>query len=81
MKAPFTLVRDSISHDTVYALEELLKAARKGDVIGLAYTAMLKSRQFIVNTAGEPHRNPTFALGMVRLLDDELVQRARGAGD
>jgi len=78
MKPPFRLLRDPVSSDTVAALEQLLAAAKRGEVIGMAYAAMLKSRRFVVNTTGEPHRNPTFALGMVRILDDELVERARG---
>jgi hypothetical protein len=78
MKPPFRLVQaPAVSHDTVAALEALLKAARRGEVIGMAYAAMMKSRRFVVNTTGEPHRNPTFALGMVRILDDVLTERAR----
>src|SRR4051812_2018883 len=67
------LVPDSISHDTVRELEMLLKAAKIGHVVGVAYVAMLKSRQFIADTTGVPRRNPVFALGMVRILDDVLV--------
>lgn len=78
MRPPFTLIRDSLSHETVDALEQLLAAAKRGEIIGVAYAAMLKQRNYIVNTAGEAYRNPTFTLGMVRVLDDELMQRVRG---
>jgi hypothetical protein len=78
MKAPFYLVPDLVSHDTVEALELLLSEARRGEVIGIAYVAMLKRRAFIVNSAGEAHRNPTFTRGMIRALDDQLGQRIRG---
>jgi hypothetical protein len=49
-------------------------------VIGLAYAAMLKKRAFIVNTAGTAHHSPTFARGMISVLDDELGRRIRGDG-
>jgi len=77
MKPPFTLIPDSLSHDTERALEQLLDMARTGELIGVAFAAMLKRRKYFVNTAGEAHRNPTFARGMVQALDDELGQRAR----
>jgi hypothetical protein len=77
MKRPFTLVRDNISTDTVQCLDTLLEQARKGEVIGLAFVAILKRRNYVVNTAGEAHRNPTFARGCVGALDDELGRRIR----
>lgn len=78
MKPPFTLAPDSISKDTVQCLETLLDAARKGEVIGIAFAAMLRKRAYITNTAGEAHRNPTFARGMVATLDDQLAREVRG---
>jgi hypothetical protein len=78
MKPPFTLIPDKLSVDTVEVLETLLQHARAGEVIGIAFAAQLRRRAFIVNTAGEAHRNPVFARGMVAALDDELGQRMRG---
>lgn len=78
MRAPFRLVGDVISTDTIECLEQLLREARRGQVIGLAYAAMLKRREYIVNTAGEAHRNPTFARGMVAALDDQLSDKVKG---
>lgn len=78
MKPPFVLVPDTVSNDTVECLETLLDQARRGEVIGLAYTAVLKRRGYIANTAGEAHRNPTFSRGMVAALDDQLALRIRG---
>lgn len=78
VKAPYRLVPDTISTDTVECLEQLLDEARSGRVIGLAYVAMMKKREYIVNTAGEAHRNPTFARGMVLALDDQLSLKVRG---
>ncbi|WKB52293.1 hypothetical protein [Eleftheria terrae] len=73
-RPPFTLVRDLHSHDTVKALEQLLEEARQGKVIGIAFAAMCRRRRFFVSAAGEAHRNPTFARGMVAALDDSLSQ-------
>ena len=78
MKEPFILIPDNVSHDTVKCLELLLKHARAGDVIGLAFAAALKRRAYITNTAGECHRNPTWARGMVAALDDKLAARVSG---
>jgi hypothetical protein len=78
VKKPFTLISDKVSTDTVECLELLLRRARRGEVIGLAFCAMLKQRAYIVNTAGVAHESPTFARGMVAALDDELGQRMRG---
>lgn len=76
-RPPFRLIPDTISTDTVTCLELLLDRARTGEVIGLAFCAMLKQRAFIVNTAGAAHESPTFARGMVAALDDDLGRRMR----
>ncbi len=77
MKPPFVLIPDNVSTDTVKCLETLLRHARKGEVIGIAFAAALKRRAYITNTAGECHRNPTWARGMVAALDDQLADRTR----
>lgn len=63
------------SEDTVAVLERLLDDARKGRVIGLAYTAQLAKRGYIVDVAGDAARNPTFALGMVSMLANKLQRK------
>jgi hypothetical protein len=79
---PLVLVPDTISNDTVEALQQLLRHARKGDIIGLGFVAMLKPtrevRGYIANTAGEAHTNATFTCGMLRALDFKLCQRLHG---
>jgi hypothetical protein len=75
VKRPFSLVPDTVSTDTVECLRLLLRRARRGEVVGLAYCAMLKQRAYIVNTAGIAHDSPTFARGMVAALDDSLSNR------
>lgn len=75
---PFSLAQRHLSHDTIEALEQLLDEAKRGRVIGLAYVAMYKRREYVTDAAGEAYRNPTFSRGMVAALDDhlrELVQR------
>jgi hypothetical protein len=80
VKPPFILIADSLSTETVKCLEALLEQARRGQVIGIAFAAMLKRRAYVANTAGEAHRNPTFARGMVAALDDQLATMIRGRG-
>lgn len=77
MKKPFSIARDPVSHDTVEALEFLLHEARRGELIGIAYGAIMKRRACLVDTAGEAHRNPLFALGVVCMLSDDIAIRAR----
>jgi hypothetical protein len=75
MKPPIRLQPDSVSTDTVEAAQTLLDLAMSGECIGLAFVAQFKRRTFMVNTAGECHRNPTWTRGMVAALDDQLSHR------
>jgi hypothetical protein len=77
-KPPFGLVPNDVSTDTVECLETLLEQAKRGQVIGLAYAALLRKRAYVVNASGEAHRNPTFSRGCVQALCDELGRRIRG---
>lgn len=77
-RKPFSIVPNALSNDTVEALRELLSQAERGEVIGIAYAAMIKGRHYVVDTAGELHENPTFARGLVKALDDELGRRVWG---
>lgn len=69
---PFKLVPTHISDNTVEALEELLKEARKGDLIGIAFAAMYRQRAFNVDAAGETMRNRAWTRGMVLDLLDSF---------
>jgi hypothetical protein len=77
MKPPFKLAPDELSNDTTTAIRQLLGMAERGDLIGIVFGGILRQRRYFVNTAGEAHRNPTFARGIVAALDDELGQRMR----
>lgn len=74
-KSPYTLVPRAMSVDTIECLEQLLEQARSGHVIGLGFVAMLSTRGYVVDTAGEAHRNPTWTRGMLAGLDDKLSAR------
>ena len=69
-----SLVEPSISKDTVHALEGLLREARAGRLIGLAWVSMFDGYKYEVDIAGETRRCPTFTRGMLCKLDDELQQ-------
>ena len=81
MKRPFTLIPDTVSTDTVECLRVLLARAKRGEVVGLAYCAVLKQRTYIVNTAGTAHESPTFTRGMVAALEDSLSNRIHNRGE
>lgn len=74
-KSVFGLVDDNISHETVEALQTLLDKAKRGDIIGLAFTVMNKQRSYNANTAGELHRNMTFAVGTLLVLIARLLRQ------
>lgn len=78
MRPPFVLIPDSLSTEMVECTRQLHEQALKGDLIGLAFAGMIKRRGYIVNSAGEAHRSPTFARGMLLSLDDQLSTRVRG---
>lgn len=78
MRPPFAFVDESISHETIRTLELLLEKAKRGDIIGLAYAVMNKKRTYNTDSAGELHRNPTYALGTVIVLAYKLLLRAVG---
>lgn len=78
---PYQLIYESISSDTVEALEHLLESARGGDVVGIAFALMLKRRRVLVDCAGEACENPMLARGVVALLDDHLGDLIKGRTD
>jgi len=80
VKPPFKLVSDDLSKDTIECLTQLLDHAKAGHILGVAYGAMYKGRRYIVNVAGECHRNRTFTRGIVADLDEEL-SRSKAKND
>lgn len=78
MRAPFKFLGLNPSHDTIVVLKELLKSAQDGELIGIAFAAMYRRREYITGWTGECNRNPTFARGMVDDLHDDLGGRNHG---
>lgn len=72
MRPPFRLVDSQLSDDVAEALKELY--AQRADIVGIAFVAMYRGRRYVVGTAGEATRNPTFTRGMIAALDDELAE-------
>jgi hypothetical protein len=67
-----------VSVETIEVLEDLLRQAKAGKVVGICYAAMHEKRRFTVHACGEAGRNPTFARGMVASLDDHLGFKVLG---
>ena len=78
MRPPLVLIPDTVSNETVAALETLLYQAKKGVVVGIAFTAIIKGRGYIANSAGEAYRDPTFSIGMCASLVKKLLMRVDG---
>lgn len=78
MRRPFSLIKiPDVSIETVQCLRALLAEAEAGTVLGVAYCAMHKQRHYTIHTCGEAFKNPTFSLGMVQVLSDDLAERVR----
>jgi hypothetical protein len=81
MTRPFAFADESVSHDTVQALEMLTAMAKRGEATGLAYTVTTvidKKKGYNVNATGLLHDSPAFAIGTVVILLYRLVIRAIG---
>jgi len=65
MRPPFRFVGPEPSSNTIAVLEELLAKARAGEVLGMAFVAMYRAREYEVGYTGECVRSPTFTLGML----------------
>lgn len=74
---PFTLMNTPISEESVEALKSLLKDAKQGSLVGLAYVAMYTEpdRHFTTGVTGETHRNPVFTSGMLLSLNYQLMKK------
>lgn len=61
-RAPFS-IPGSLNLAVVQELEDLLRLARLGELIGLAYVAMDDRKRAYMGRAGLCHREPTMAGG------------------
>jgi hypothetical protein len=76
VRPPFRYVGAEPSADTIAVLTDLLAAAKAGELIGVAFAAMYRKREYVVGYTGECARNPTFTRGMVAALNDDLGGRS-----
>lgn len=75
---PLALIADNLSNDVTECCKQLLKEARAGRLIGLAFIGVVENLGYIADTAGEAHRSPTWTRGALKALDDKLAERVRG---
>ena len=67
------LVGDTgVQQGLVGVLETLLQGAKNGQIVGIAFAAVLQRQRFVTDVAGTCERHVTHARGMVRALDDKL---------
>lgn len=78
MERPYKLIQDTVSRDMIEATQTLLDGAENGEIIGIAFVAVLKQRRFVTNVAGFCHRDATHTRGMLRSLDDKLSELVAG---
>ena len=77
-KMAYRLIPDTVSRNTVEALQTLLDGAENGEVIGLAFVAVLKRKRYVTNVAGFCHTDATHTRGMLSSLDDKLGELVQG---
>jgi hypothetical protein len=65
------------SRDTVEALSGLLEDAKRGDVLGIAFTAILKRRRMSYGITGEAYEDAILTLGQIQVLAMALQERIR----
>jgi len=73
-----TLVGQSISRDAEECAEELLRRIRRGEVLGIAFTALMPQRRFFTGVCGECVDDPHGVRSGLLSLDDELRDIIRG---
>lgn len=73
MTAPYHLVPNFISADTVEAHAQMAVGASDGEVVGSASIVFLRGRRYAVSIVGTARRNATLTRGALRVLDDELA--------
>jgi hypothetical protein len=78
VRTPFKLIQSCGSTDTERCTAELHAGAKSKKLLGLAYIAIYSQRQYEVHLCGEADRSPTFTLGCVQMLDQQLRERIQG---
>ena len=65
----------NVQRDVVAICKTLLEGAENGEIVGIAFAAVLQRQRFVTDVAGTCERNLTHTRGMVRALDDKLRYR------
>lgn len=71
------LVRPDKDSETVETLTLLLKEARAGRVIGLAYVALHRHHEYSANLVGSALESPLLARGICRALEDAVATKTK----
>jgi hypothetical protein len=66
-----------VSKSTVSTLETLLDQAKEGQLVGIAFIGILRSRQPINGFAGYAGQDPYFAMGAMDGLHEMLSNQAK----
>lgn len=77
MSTPIQLIPAHQSHELIEVIKGLLDLAELGSLNGLVFGASLRGAQFYCDSAGELHRKPVVALGVVQMLSAELLNQIR----
>ncbi len=75
------LVRETISADSVEAIQQILEGFIRGQYTGAGVGLIRPRRRFTVHCLGEACRNPTLARGLCLSIDDELSDLLHGGGE
>jgi hypothetical protein len=79
VKRPFKLVpHEHGSSEVVACLRSLLRDAEAGKLIGVAWVAMYKQREWDYMACGEAHRNPAWTIGMLTSFSIKLANDING---
>lgn len=72
------LLADPESRDLAETFEHLAGAVRAGAVVGVVMGVVVRGRQYHVHIGGTMTRDPTFARGVCRAIDDDLMVMVQG---
>jgi hypothetical protein len=72
-----SIVKPCIDSETVEILSRLLRDAKEGRVLGLAYVALHPANQYSGDLVGIATDSPLLARGLCRALEDTVTQKKR----
>ncbi len=75
------LIKTDFSGDTLKCAISLAEKLETGEAIGCVIGILYRRQRYSVDICGEAQRNPTFALGISRVIGHELVTLIQDQGD